>query len=121
MLDEAMQAASRGELSMLEREGAIQRFEYSWELAWKTMRDYLRDNGVTLDTVVPANVIRAAFQVELIGDGDGWMAARDARNLLSHEYSRPMFDKIFSDIQTRYFPLMLALRDKLASELHAGN
>lgn len=121
LLGEAMQAAERGTLSMLEREGTIQRFEYCWELAWKSMRDYLRDNGIALDTPVPANVIRAAFQVELITDGDGWMAARDARNLLSHEYSRPMFDAIFHDVQARYFPLMIALRDKLASERDAGN
>ena len=108
-------------LSTLEREGALQRFEYTWELAWKSLRDYLRDHGIEFGTPIPANVIRAGFRLGLIADGDLWMKAKEARNTVAHEYSRPLIDGIFVDIQLRYFAMFVALHERLAAERNAGN
>lgn len=121
LLEEAVTRSAAGHLSMLEREGTIQRFEYTWELAWKTLRDYLRHNGIDFGTPVPANIIRAAYQLGLIADGDLWMKARDARNIVAHEYSRPLIDGIFIDVAQRYFPILINLRDRLRNERDTGN
>ena len=66
-------------LTPLEQEGVIQRFEYTWELAWKVLKDYLDAQGVVLATVTPAAVIKAANAARIIDDGDTWMRALEAR------------------------------------------
>jgi len=48
-------------LSQLEREGAIQRFEFAFKLAWKTLKDYMEENGIVVNPVSPRNVIKEAF------------------------------------------------------------
>ncbi|NSJ93109.1 nucleotidyltransferase, partial [Coprococcus sp. MSK.21.13] len=58
-------------LSMLEKEGLIQRFEYTLELSWKTVKDYLESQEVM--AIFPKEVIKAAFHYEIIEDGDVWM------------------------------------------------
>ena len=60
-------------LSQLEREGVIQRFEYTFELAWNLLKDRLEYDGIALPTVTPRHVIRQAFQARLIQDGDAWI------------------------------------------------
>ena len=57
-------------LSTLEKEGVIQRFEYTLELAWKVLKDYLEHQGVQFTEITPRRVIRAAFEAELISAGD---------------------------------------------------
>jgi nucleotidyltransferase substrate binding protein (TIGR01987 family) len=120
-LSEAVARLSRGELSELEREGTVQRFEYTWELAWKTLRDYLADNGNAVSVPSATNVIRAAFQVNLIEDGDAWIAAMKARNEMSHEYSSESFERIVVEIKDVYLPLLLSVGNKLDDERAAGN
>ena len=56
-------------MSDLETEGLIQRFEYSYELAWKTMKDYLEEHGTNINPVTPRNVIKEAFSANIITDG----------------------------------------------------
>ena len=60
LLREAVELMHERALTPLEQEGAIQRFEYCWELAWKTLKDYLEQQGIQLPTVTPAAVLRAA-------------------------------------------------------------
>ena len=120
-LSEAVAKLSAGGLSELEREGTVQRFEYTWELAWKTLRDYLADNGNAVNVPSAANVIRAAFQVNLIDDGDAWIAAMKARNEMSHEYSRESFERIVVEIKDVYLPLLINVGQKLNDERAAGN
>ena len=98
------------------REGLIQRFEVTWELAWKTLKDYLVFKKVTLDKVTTAEVIRVAFEAKYIQDGQDWMDALDARNKMSHVYSQEAFEQVISDIQNRYFKLFDDLHDMLLAE-----
>ena len=93
----------------LEREGVVQRFEYTWELGWKLLRDYLDFSGAAPATITPAAVIRAAFAANLIEDGDVWMAAFDARNRIAHTCDQATFDRIVRDIVERFSDPLQAL------------
>ena len=66
------EAIEQETLSQLEQEGTIQRFEYTMELAWKVMKDYLESQNVVFGQVTPRAVIRKAFEAGLIQDGETW-------------------------------------------------
>jgi nucleotidyltransferase substrate binding protein (TIGR01987 family) len=83
----------------------IQRFEYTWELAWKLMKDYLSYEGVVLDRLTPAAVIRAAFEAGLITPADIWMSALDARNKMAHVYDIKKFEDVIGKIHDQYMGL----------------
>jgi nucleotidyltransferase substrate binding protein (TIGR01987 family) len=113
LLREAIEISQERELSQLEREGIIQRFEYSIELAWKTMKDYLEAQNVVFTQITPRSVIKEAFAAKLIQDGQVWMDALDARNKMSHTYDFTLFNTVIADIQKSY----LAAMDTLYFEL----
>jgi nucleotidyltransferase substrate binding protein (TIGR01987 family) len=102
LLQEAIETSQERPLSQLEKEGVIQRFEYTMELAWKTMTDYLEAQNVVLAHITPRAVIKEAFAAKLINDGQVWMDALDARNKLSHTYDFKTFEAVIVDIRTRY-------------------
>jgi nucleotidyltransferase substrate binding protein (TIGR01987 family) len=106
-LREAIEADK--ELNQLEKEGCIQRFEYAFELAWKTMKDFLEGEGMSLPVITPVTVIRAAFEARLIQDGQVWTEALDARNKMSHTYDFSKFEQVIADISQRYLAAMEAL------------
>lgn len=105
LLREAMEIMQERDITQLEKEGIIQRFEYTWELAWKVLKDYLDSEGVTLDKITPASVIRAAFEAKIISDGDGWMKALDSRNKMSHTYNLKAFEVVIKEIHDHYLQL----------------
>ena len=109
LLREAFEIMQQRPLTQLEKEGVIQRFEYTWELAWKVLKDYLDSKGVLLDTVTPMSVIKAAYAAKIIDNGDVWMSALDARNKMSHTYNLKIFEQIISDISTHYLEVFDAL------------
>ena len=82
-----------GALSLLEKEGVIQRFEYSFELAWKTVKDYLEAAGLTIIPITPRQVLKEAFAARVIDDGQAWIDMLDHRNLLSHTYDSSVFEE----------------------------
>ncbi len=69
-------------LSDLEKEGMIQRFEYTFELAWKTLKDYLDQKNV--EAKFPREVIKQAFKYEIIDNGSLWIEMLEQRNLMAH-------------------------------------
>ncbi|HRT67390.1 MAG TPA: HI0074 family nucleotidyltransferase substrate-binding subunit [Bacteroidota bacterium] len=71
-------------LNEIEQMALIQAFEFTLELGWKTMRDYLLENGFEVRS--PKDAIRQAFLAQYIDDGDIWMEAIDKRNESSHTY-----------------------------------
>src|SRR5580658_5727322 len=99
------------ELSMLEKEGVIQRFEYTFELAWKTLKDYLEDGGLVISPVTPRQVIKEAFAAKVISDGDVWIHMLDHRNLLSHTYDSSVFEQAVDAIAERYLSAMTKLHE----------
>ena len=90
------------EMSDLEKEGVIQRFEYTFELAWKTLKDYLVYSGVTFDQITPRSVIKHAFAAKIIEDGQTWMNMLEQRNLMSHTYDSDIFEEVFNNISEHY-------------------
>jgi nucleotidyltransferase substrate binding protein (TIGR01987 family) len=106
LLREAIELGLARETTQLEKEGTIQRFEYTWELAWKTMKDYLEHTGIILETVTPSSTIKAAFAANIIQNGDIWMQALDARNLMSHVYEFKSFNQVIADISAKYLNVL---------------
>jgi nucleotidyltransferase substrate binding protein (TIGR01987 family) len=91
-----------GELNQLEKEGVIQRFEYCFELAWKTVKDYLEYSGIVIREPSPRRVIKEAFAAGIIADGQVWIAMLDHRNLLSHTYDLAVFEQAAEALAARY-------------------
>jgi nucleotidyltransferase substrate binding protein (TIGR01987 family) len=101
-------------LSEAERGGLIQFFEVAFELSWKTMKDYLEAQGFLVKT--PREVIRQAFQIELIGNGQTWLQALEDRNLTTHTYDEETAMQIEQVIKEKYFLVMKDFYDKLKTE-----
>ena len=86
------------------RDGAIQRFEFCTELAWKTMREYLLDQGYT-NINSPKEVIKQAFAFGMIEDSKVWLELLNDRNLTSHVCDEATARAIFDRIESQYLPL----------------
>lgn len=112
LLEEALSAGPLP-LNQLEKEGVVQRFEYTLELAWKTAKDYLEASGLVLSAVTPRQVIKDAFAARLLGDGQIWIDMIDHRNLLSHTYDPANFEMAVAAIHARYLDAFRQLRDRL--------
>lgn len=95
------------------RDGAIQRFEFCTELAWKTTREYLIDQGYT-ELNSPKSVMKQAFADGLISDG--WLELLEDRNRTSHLYDDATAAVIFDRIRAKHVPLFRALIAALAKK-----
>jgi len=93
-------------LSELEQEGLIQRFEYTYELAWKLMKDYLEHGGTEIVPVTPRNVVKEAFAAKLIEDGSIWADMVEKRNLTSHIYNEETFRTVLDAVVRDYGPAL---------------
>ncbi|MGD9825736.1 nucleotidyltransferase substrate binding protein [Desulfobacter sp.] len=113
LLRSALEDQPLDQLSDLEQEGVIQRFAYSYELAWKTMKDYLEDNGVVISPVTPRNVIKEAFAAGLIKEGQIWVDMMLHRNLLSHTYDFSNFKKVLEAVDNFYLSTLGDLHEWL--------
>lgn len=110
-LVEAVELSQTRSLSKLERQGLIQAFEFTHELAWNLLKDYLSYQGF-IDIVGSRDATRLAFKNLLIMDGESWMDMIKARNLSSHTYNPDVAASIEKDILTRFHPAFCALKEK---------
>ena len=94
------------------RDGVIQRFEFCTELAWKTCREYLLEQGYT-EANSPKPVMRQAFADGLVHNDLVWVEILNARNLTTHLYDDAEATKIFDDIKGNYLHQFQALAEKL--------
>ena len=104
----------KGELNELEEQGLIQAFEYTHELAWNVLRDYLREQG-NPNIHGSRDATREAFKLELIRDGDSWMDMIRDRNRTSHTYNQETAQAIATNIIGRFFTLFVMLQEKMRS------
>jgi nucleotidyltransferase substrate binding protein (TIGR01987 family) len=111
-LKEAVELAQQRPLSRLEDQGMIQAFEFTHELAWNTLKDFLENRGVQ-DLYGSKDATRAAFKAGLIENGEAWMDMIQSRNLTSHTYDEATAAQIISAIRNTYFAEFEALRVKL--------
>lgn len=100
-------------LSELEKEGTIQRFEFAVELAWKTLKDYMQNEGHQFLSETPRTVVKDAYTVGILADGQVWIDMLVLRNLLSHTYDAETFYQALVDIQARFLPAIELLHDWL--------
>ena len=98
LLDQSVEKVST--LSDLEKEGMVQRFEYTFELAWKTLKDFLESKGFA--EKYPRDIIKRAFETDAIDDGELWLEMLDNRNLMSHTYNKQVFENAVKNISSEY-------------------
>ncbi len=89
------------DLDNLSKDGLIQRFEYTLELAWKTLKDYLEAEEVIAKT--PKSTIKHAFQIDIINNGELWINMLEDRNLMAHTYNETNFNIALNNIHNKYF------------------
>ena len=114
VLERGVDLARSRELSELEQQGLIQGFEFTHELAWNLLKDYLQHQGIQGITG-SRDAARLAFQTELIADGDTWMAMIKARNQSSHTYNLEQAQQIAEEVIDRYIAAFVALRQRFAA------
>ena len=95
------EALTKESFNELEKDGVIQRFEFTFELAWKTLKDYLEDQGFA-DVSSPKKVLSKAFQENLFTDDALWLKMLADRNSLSHLYKKEMSEKVFENVKNDY-------------------
>ena len=80
----------------IHKDASIQRFEFTFELAWKTMQEYIRDQGLDCKSPKnPKNCIREGARLEIIDNPEVWFEFLDRRNLIAHTYNEKMADKVY--------------------------
>jgi len=104
-LENAVELSQQRKLTQLEKQGVIQAFEFTHELAWNVLKDFLQDQGEQ-NIKGSKDATRAAFKVSLITASEQWMAMIQSRNISSHTYDEATAEAIIND----YFPLFIALR-----------
>jgi nucleotidyltransferase substrate binding protein (TIGR01987 family) len=118
LLSEFIEVGKQRPLTEMEKLGLVQCFELTFELAWKTMYDYLLDGGISFDSASPRSIIREAFNLNLISNGQEWTDALDARNEMSHTYDMQKFEIIVEEIKTRYSKTFQKLHEFLQAKTH---
>ena len=108
LLREALTSKDLDEYSDLEREGIIQRFEYTFELGWKTFKDYLEFNDVLLTEATPRKVIKECAATNIFSEAgiipEVFLEMMLERNALLHTYDFERFKQVVVRIKERYLP-----------------
>lgn len=107
-LTEAVELGQVRPFSKLEKQGLIHVFEFTHELGWNVLKDYLESKGFT-GLIGSRDATRTAFKNALIADGEAWMDMIKARNLTSHTYNLDVAESITQDILQRFYPAFVAL------------
>ncbi len=104
-LHEALNALAQEPGNHLYEMATIQAFEFSIELGWKVLKDYLKFQGAQ-EASLPRDVIRQAFQAQLIQDGQTWIDMLEARNKTSHTYDDAQAAKVVQLIHQQFQPAL---------------
>ncbi|MGI4727308.1 MAG: nucleotidyltransferase substrate binding protein [Janthinobacterium lividum] len=94
------------------KEGIIQRFEFTHELAWKVMKDFLEYEGFQ-NVSGPRSATREAFNKDLLSEGQVWMDMIESRNKTVHTYHENILEVEYEKIVNLYFPLFADFFNKM--------
>lgn len=122
-LNDAVDLSKSRELSLLEKQGLIQAFEFTHELAWKLLKDYLEYQG-NQDIRGSRDAVREAFKVGLIENGKLWMDTINARNYTSHTCDEKIVHSAFEVISNDFIVIFNELNktfEKLEHEEKSNN
>ncbi len=111
-LAEIVNASQKRELNDFEKDGLIQRFEFTHEVAWKLMKSYAEFQGFQ-DIGGSRDATRKAFEMNLISESEVWMAMIRSRNETSHNYDGEVADSVVTNIVDKYYPLLLDFYQKM--------
>ncbi len=110
-----MELSQQGSLSDLERQGLIKAVEFTHELSWKTLKDFLVSRGVS-DLFGSRDTTREAFAQGLMSDGETWMAMIRHRNLSAHTYDEATVMEIVAAVVTTYLAAFEELQERLNAQ-----
>jgi len=116
-LGHAVDLAGERELSDLEKQGLVQAFEFTHELAWKVIKDFYEDQGTT-GLQGSRDAVRLAFQRGLIESGDIWMDMIGSRNKTSHIYDEDTMEAVLHDICSSYYAEFKTIHTKFETLSH---
>jgi len=102
-------------LNPLEKEGAIRRWEYCLDLAWKTAMEFLEASGLRIAPITPREVLHQAVAAGIVSDDQVWIDMFNHRNLLAHNYDGVVIAEVVYALTARYLPAMEQLHEKLGS------
>lgn len=114
-LDETVECINSDGISKIYTMALVQAFEIAFELAWKTIKDYLEYSGIKTDT--PREAIKSAFSNNLIEDGKIWILMMEARNKTSHTYNQSFAKELANEILNEYTKQLHNLSEKLGEKL----
>ncbi len=116
-LNEANIAYKKNSDNDIYQDALIKRFEFTFELAWKTLREFMTDQGYQLEILSPKGIFAFAYQEGILSDEALWLDMLESRNLTSHDYGHELSQTIADKISNRYckelFNLAKYISDKL--------
>lgn len=113
-LTDAVQLAKERPLTKLEEQGMVHGFEFTHELAWNVLKDYLEEKGF-VNLIGPKDATREAFKNGWIEDGTAWMDMIKVRNLSSHTYNPEIAEEIVENVRARFYPQFELMARKFAA------
>ena len=114
LLEEAVKIYHEKGLNDLEEHGLIQRFEFTHELAWNVLKDYLTFQGI-VNITGSRDATREAFNMGLIEHGEVWMEMIKSRNQSTHTYNEEVADELQNRIIHNYYNLFFSFKNKMQS------
>ena len=107
-----LKEALQEEPSEIVIDGILHRFEFTFELAWKCIKDYLEYMGISEKIGSPRENIQLAYKHGIISDGDLWIEMMLARNSLSYLYDEQQSRQVYNDIKSKYINAFEELDEK---------
>ena len=107
-----LKEALHEESSEIVIDGILHRFEFTFELSWKCIKDYLEYMGISEKIGSPRENIQLAYKNGTISDGDLWIEMMLARNSLSHLYDEQQSRQVYNDIKSKYINAFEELDEK---------
>ena len=114
---ERLKEALKEEPSEIVIDGILHRFEFTFELAWKTIKDYLEYMGIVNRVGSPRENIQLAYKQGIIDDGELWIEIMLSRNPFSHLYNEEESRKIYNNIKDKYIVEFEKLEEKFENIL----
>ena len=115
-LERLKEAVKQGDSDII-IDGILHRFEFTFELAWKTVKDYLEYLGITNKVGSPREIIQTGYKQGIIEDVESWIKMMLSRNSLSHIYDEKTSREIYEYIVSEYIDLFENLKKKLNEEI----
>ena len=110
---EVVNVMDKRQLNDFEADGLIQRFEFTFELAWKLMKSYAEFQGIDKEIMGSRDAIRWAFENKIINDSGIWMEMVKRRNDTSHTYDEETAAEVVIRIKDSYYQAFMALYDRM--------